>query len=499
MKDFYSIEENFEFLYNDIVTLLTEGIVESTLAENWLANWYVCNKYNTTRAIEYYAADLIIPKLKDAEIPSDVFKSVIDRKLNGCCESYSDIESTLDDKKYLIRAINESVVNSKTFSYLIEDFENDEVVLYIEENFFNTSFNKKELDMMNEDSKEILNIISHIKHAVIENYNEKGKMKYLKCCNNSIMYKFKDIITEGEFHREVGGIYRTLESLLNKQNDTVIEYAMNELTHINEMIDYLVWGKVTRATKMFDYDAAVEQFDQLIESIFFTDDIYDDEIMMEQVIGLYIVTEALCEYESTMEASSRIITKGTEKITRAVGNVSAKSSGMGSSNSKLGQIKRGARIVDDRVSSAVNHGVDKVRNFNQDAKREKLIEGKSVFKLSRFLKTIILSIAAGKLVGKIPSQFIPLIPFTKIGVRIPFLKVATFIIGIIVARALSKRTEETEKKRLLYELETELKITREKVEDAKGENAKEQKYQLMRIEAQLEKEILRVKHGLRPY
>lgn len=498
MREFYSIEENFEFLYNDIATLLTEGIVDSSLAENWLANWYVCNKYNTTRAIEYYAADLIIPKLKYAEIPPDVFRSVIDRKLNGCCESYSDVENTLEDKKYLINNINSSTINQKNFSYLLEDFENNEVILYIEENFFNDSFESKNLNVMNEESKEILNIIAHIKHAVIENYNEKGKMKYLKCCNNSLLYKFKDIITEGSFHREVGGIYKALENLLDNQNDIVIEYAMSEITHINELIDHLTWGRVTRATKEFNYQATIEQFDSLIEEIFFNDS--DDEISLEQFIGLYVVTEALCEYESTMEASSRIITKGTEKITRAVGNISSRTTGgMSKSDSKLGQIKRGAKIVDDRVSTAVNRGVDKVRNFNQDAKREKLIEGKSVFKLSRFLKTIILSIAAGKLVGAIPKQFIPLIPFTKIGFKVPLIKVAVTIIGIVTARALSKKTEATEKKRIMYELETELKITREKIDDAKGDNAREQKYQLMRIEAQLEKEILRIKHGLRPY
>ena len=49
------------------------------------------------------------------------------------------------------------------------------------------------------------------------------------------------------------------------------------------------------------------------------------------------------------------------------------------------------------------------------------------------------------------------------------------------------------------DLETELKITREKIEDAKGENAKEKKYQLMRIEAELEKEIFRIKHGMKYY
>ena len=52
MKDFYAIEENFQFLYNDIYILLSDKIVESSLAENWLANWYMCNKYNTTRAIQ---------------------------------------------------------------------------------------------------------------------------------------------------------------------------------------------------------------------------------------------------------------------------------------------------------------------------------------------------------------------------------------------------------------------------------------------------------------
>ena len=51
MKDFYSIEENFKFLYNDIYILLSNKIIESSLAENWLANWYVCNKYNTNAKI----------------------------------------------------------------------------------------------------------------------------------------------------------------------------------------------------------------------------------------------------------------------------------------------------------------------------------------------------------------------------------------------------------------------------------------------------------------
>ena len=51
----------------------------------------------------------------------------------------------------------------------------------------------------------------------------------------------------------------------------------------------------------------------------------------------------------------------------------------------------------------------------------------------------------------------------------------------------------------MLELQTELKIVKEKIEDAKGENRKQEKYELMRIESQLEKEILRIQHGLRYY
>ena len=162
VKDFYAIEENFQFLYNDIYILLSDKIVESSLAENWLANWYMCNKYNTTRAIERCAADLIIPKLKYSEIPSDIFKSVINRRLDGCYESYNNIDYNLEDKKYMIKNIQKITVNESTFSYIIQDFECDDIVKYIEESYFDDTFSLNKITSLNEESREILNIISHI-------------------------------------------------------------------------------------------------------------------------------------------------------------------------------------------------------------------------------------------------------------------------------------------------------------------------------------------------
>ena len=475
MKDFYSIEENFNFLYNDIYILLSNKIVESSLAENWLANWYVCNKYNTTRAIEKCAADLVIPKLKDSEIPADTFKSIIDKKLNGCCESYNDLEPTLEDKKYMIENIQKISINESTFSYVIQDFECDDIVEYIKESYHDDNHNPTKLSMLTEDSKEILNILSHIKNSIVENREKPYNLSYIKDCNTSILYKYKYVAIEA-FLSESSKMYEKLESLLENQNDSLITYALEELNHCNNLIDHLMTDK----TSKFIYEQAIAKFNSLIESIFFE----DTEIELDDMVKLHQITESLCDYESTLEASSRIISKGTEKVTKAIGNASSKSRGMGSSDSAVAQVKRGARIVDDRASDAINNKIDQILNFSRDQKREKIIEGKNTIRVSKVLKTAIGIVIGGKLVLKSGH---------------PILGAIATMIGLLGARAISKNVEVREKRRIMLDLETELKITREKIEDAKGENAKEKKYQLMRIESQLEKEIFRIKHGMKYY
>ena len=495
MKDFYSIEENFEFLYNDISILLSGKIVDSSLAENWLVNWYMCNKYNTTKAIERYAADLIIPKLKESEIPHDSFKSIIDKKLNKCYESYNEEEVTLEDKKYMIENIQQSKINETTLKYIIQDFECDEIIEYIRESYLNDiEIKANEFELLDENSKEVLNILSHIKNIIIENREVDDRLNYIKECNSSILYKFKYALESADTKADM---YKSLESLLDSQSDDVVTYAVNELNHCNELIEHFVMVNSGELDEKNIYNKAVEKFNHLVETIFF--DETDEDIDLEQFATLCAITDALCEYESTMEASSRIITKGTDKVVRAVGNSSAKARGMTKSDSKIGQLKRGAKIVDDRVSGAINSQIDQIVNFSEEAKREKIISGRSSIRLSRLLKTIIGAIVAGKVVSKLPKQKVIGIPFTKLWIKAPLLGMAATAISLLTARALSKNTEVREKRKILFDLETELKITKEKIEDAKGDNVKEQKYQLMRIESQLEKEIFRIKHGMKPY
>ena len=472
MRDFYSIEENFKFLHNDIYVLLSNVVIESSLSENWLANWYMCNKYNTTRAIEKCAADLIIPKLKYSEIPQDEFKSVINRKLTGCCESYNDVELTLEDKLYMIKNIQRVNINESTLSYIIQDFECDDMVEYLESSFYKEQCVEK-LSKLNTESKQILGMISEIKQNILEHKENKEELQLIKDCNNIILYKYKYVNESST--SDIKEHYKVLESLLENQSDKFINHTLDELNHCNKLIEYLIGYK---ESDKFIYEQAVEKFDKMVHEIFFE----DTEIEVDEIVKLCQLTEALCEYESTLEASSRIITKGTEKITKAIGNASAKAKGLSKSDSKIGQIKRGAKVIDDRASDALNNKIDQILNFTRDQKREKIIEGKNTIRVSKVLKTII-----GLLAGA---------AFVKAN---PLVGSALTLIGLLGARALSKATEAREKKRIMLELETELKITREKIEDAKGDNAKEQKYQLMRIESQLEKEIFRIKHGMKYY
>lgn len=69
------------------------------------------------------------------------------------------------------------------------------------------------------------------------------------------------------------------------------------------------------------------------------------------------------------------------------------------------------------------------------------------------------------------------------------------VFAIIAAMvAMYKRTDDKPtKEKIKRELEEELKIVREKIDDAKSDGARQEKYQLMRIESKLEKQIAELK------
>ena len=201
---------------------------------------------------------------------------------------------------------------------------------------------------------------------------------------------------------------------------------------------------------------------------------YDDnDITMEQFISFIQDCIKFEPLDMTLEAAGRNMTRNAQKKLRKINN---------KVNGKRNTGTKNLRRLDDKASDVVNRKLDGIINTGRDLAREKIIEGRPAVKISRFIRNGIMALAgatgAATLLGPAAAAVI-------------------VAIGLYCKKNLTKKTEEREKKRILLDLETNLKITREKIEDAKAENDRKKKYQLMRIEATLEKEITRIKYGLR--
>ena len=201
---------------------------------------------------------------------------------------------------------------------------------------------------------------------------------------------------------------------------------------------------------------------------------YDDnDITMEQFISFIQDCIKFEPLDMTLEAAGRNMTRNAQKKLRKINN---------KVNGKRNTVTKNLRRLDDKASDVVNRKLDSIINTGRDLAREKIVEGRPAVKISRFIRNGIMALAAGT---------------GAVSLLGPAAAAVIVAIGLYCKRNLTKKTEEREKKRILLDLETNLKLTREKIEDAKAENDRKKKYQLMRIEATLEKEITRIKYGLR--
>ncbi len=240
--------------------------------------------------------------------------------------------------------------------------------------------------------------------------------------------------------------------------------------------------------RSFNNESTLE-FDYLIESSikdrefqfeYQTIDLFcgDEDITLEEFQSYITNARALYSNEVIIEGPADVSRKVANKVSTGVRKLDQKASGKGRS------IKKGVDKVDKSLSSFVNNMIERIRNIGQEDAKEKLITGHVSVKLGKLLRNTIRTLAgagaANMVLGPVSGSIVT-------------------IVGLLTAYACNKRTKEREKKRILLELETELKIVKEKVEDAKGENDKKQKYELMRTQAILEKEITRIKYNLRPY
>lgn len=124
-----------------------------------------------------------------------------------------------------------------------------------------------------------------------------------------------------------------------------------------------------------------------------------------------------------------------------------------------------------RVGNLVTKTLEDIKTMDRQARMQAIATGGMHKRLFKVLRTVVTT-------GAI-AYFSPI----------------AAAIHLVVTVALNERTEKRLKDALITDLEHELRVVQEKVRDADSNGDKKAKYQLMRLESKLEKEIMRIKTG----
>ena len=144
---------------------------------------------------------------------------------------------------------------------------------------------------------------------------------------------------------------------------------------------------------------------------------------------------------------------------------------MNSAEKKIYKAYRTYKSAEEKVDSQITKALNGIKGVLTGDVRSEIIEGKK-FSAIGLLK---------KLLGTCA-----LFSFGKIKA----------IITIVVGYALKKKTSVSERRKIIMELETELKLIDEKIEDARGDGNREAKYAMMRTKAELENALKKIQYGL---
>lgn len=144
----------------------------------------------------------------------------------------------------------------------------------------------------------------------------------------------------------------------------------------------------------------------------------------------------------------------------------------------IGKGKRAAAAIIDPILEKIDDMKNKWDAYKEDESRKIVINGSLVHKVHRWFRDIlgpalgirvIVTLLKGAVWGKI--------------VWIPSLLYFFF----------TRSDDEDTKRAILHDLEEELKIVREKIDDAKSDGDKQAKYKLMRLESKIEHEIAKIR------
>ena len=211
------------------------------------------------------------------------------------------------------------------------------------------------------------------------------------------------------------------------------------------------------------------------------------DIAMESLSTLAVYSPYDVSKES-IKATTEAVTRNRNEVNRAVHTVSK---------------------ATDKASAKVSPYVESIKNvydklMGEEAVKEEIVKGglqgwllswrRLFLKLITVWKTAGVVTMAGAAIGSIAG-----FPWSLIIAGVLLVGRMYFYLKTLKAMAgFTDDDRELGKKRILNELELELKICREKIDDARASGDTKARYNLLRIESKIENEIYRIRYDMSP-
>lgn len=353
-------------------------------------------------------------------------------------------------------------------------------------------------------SEEYINLegIQYVVTSVIEGLIEENEIMstLIDKVGNTIIESFTNRYTENYYNLPiVSGINLLYESMNDEYKDDYIKSSM-----LSSVFEKLI-SKISNTLiengfnpnpfniyNLCPFDAGVSNVTRTIYDIIDAD---TDEELTEALFH-YSILDKICE-----SVGDKIFYMNPDELVESVWFEDAVSEGSGG---KIGAI---ARTAARKSSRFVN---DKLHKAKSGAEHVAIAAGKVVDPMARFVlqadqkireadhnerrKVIIQGGYSGKLIRWIKRAIAMVLASVAIPGGLGVIASAISLVGFI---ATDRNLDKLERNRILRELEDELKIVTEKIEDSRGDENKQKKYELMRIKANLEREIFRIKARLK--
>lgn len=205
------------------------------------------------------------------------------------------------------------------------------------------------------------------------------------------------------------------------------------------------------------------------------DEAVTDEEITEAMLYFGRLNIAMEQQFCVMEGNT--IAKKARSISRNANKKEAKL--ISKIGGTISQVKKAGKEAITPMEKFINNALEKVKKADKNERRNIIIQGGMFPKVWRWVKRGIPLIIA----GTAGAVFSP----AAIGAGLAF-------IGWIAS---DKYLDARERSKLLKELEDEIQIVNEKIDDSRGDDNKQKKYELMRIRNDLKRTQDKIRLGLR--